>query len=94
MKELIPLNENVLILPEKVEEKTAGGIILLDTTSKEAPLVGVVKAIGNIENLEISVGDKVIFKKYSGTDIEFEKEEFIVVPYADILVKVVEMEII
>ena len=92
MKELIPLNENVLILPEKVEEKTAGGIILLDIESKEAPLIGVVKAIGNIENLEISVGDKVIFKKYSGTDIEFEKEEFIVVPYADILVKVVEME--
>ena len=50
MKELIPLNENALILPEKVEEKTAGGIILLDTTSKDAPLIGVVKAIGNIEN--------------------------------------------
>ena len=92
MKELIPLNENVLILPEEVEEKTAGGIILLDTASKEKPLMGTVKAIGNIENSEISVGDKVIYKQYSGTDIEFEKEEFIVVPYSDILVKVVEME--
>ncbi|MDA3884675.1 MAG: co-chaperone GroES [Candidatus Delongbacteria bacterium] len=92
MKELIPLNENVLISPEKIEEKTAGGIIMLETASDDKPLIGVVKAIGNIENLEISVGDKVIFKKYSGTDIEFEKEEFIVVPYADILVKVVEME--
>jgi chaperonin GroES len=65
---------------------------MLETASDDKPLIGVVKAIGNIENLEISVGDKVIFKKYSGTDIEFEKEEFIVVPYADILVKVVEME--
>ena len=92
MKELIPLNENVLILPEKVEEKTAGGIILLDTSSNEKPLMGVVKAIGNIENLEIAVGDKVIFKQYSGTDVKFEDEEYLVVPYADVLVKVVEME--
>ena len=92
MKELIPLNENVLILPDTVEEKTAGGIILLDTSSNEKPLMGVVKAIGNIENLEIAVGDKVIFKQYSGTDVKFEDEEYLVVPYADVLVKVVEME--
>ena len=92
MKELIPLNENVLILPEEVEEKTAGGIILPDTASKEKPLTGTVKAIGNIENSEISVGDKVIYKQYSGTDIKFEDDDFIVVPYSDVLVKVVEME--
>ena len=92
MKELIPLSENVLIIPEKVEEKTAGGIILPDTASKEKPIMGVVKAIGNIENLEISVGDKVIFRQHLGTEIKFEEDKFIVISYEDILVKVVETE--
>lgn len=92
MKELIPLNENVLIIPEKAEEKTAGGIILPDTADKEKPLTGTVKAVGNVEKPEISVGDKVIYKKYSGTDVDFEEVEYIVIPYSDILAKIIETE--
>lgn len=92
MKELIPLNENVLIIPEKAEEKTKGGIILPDSADKEKPLIGTVKAVGNVENPEISVGDKVVYKKYSGTDIDFGEQDYIVVPYSDLLAKVVETE--
>ncbi len=92
MKELIPLNENVLIIPEKTEDKTAGGIIIPDSAEKEKPLIGTVKAVGNVENPEISVGDKVVYKKYSGTDIDFEEQDYIVVPYSDLLAKIVETE--
>lgn len=92
MKELIPLNENVLVIPQVSETKTAGGILLPESVNEDNPHIGVVIAVGNIENSEISVGDQVIFKKFSGTDIEFEKKEYIVVPYSDILVKIVETE--
>lgn len=92
MKELLPVNENVLIVPQPVEVKTAGGIIIPDTASTEKPVTGTVKGLGNIEKCEIAVGDKVIYKKFSGTEIQFEKKDFIIIPYADILAKVVETE--
>lgn len=95
MKELQPLNENVLleITEEMKESKTAGGIIIPDT-AKEKPQWANVVAIGNIENPGIAVGDTVIFKKYSGTEIKFEGHEYLFVPYADLLAKIVETEVI
>ena len=73
MKELQPLNENVLLdmNEETAQQKTASGIIIPDT-AKEKPQYAKVVAIGNIENPEIAVGDTVFFKKYSGTEFEFE----------------------
>jgi len=92
MKELIPLNENVLVELQTAETKTKGGIILPESVNEDNPHIGLVLAIGNVENPEIAVGDKVIFKKFSGTDLEFEKKKYIVVTYSDILVKIVETE--
>ena len=67
MKELQPLNENVLLdLSSDKEEKTTGGIIIPDT-AKEKPQYGKVVALGNIENPGISVGDFVYFKKFIHT---------------------------
>jgi chaperonin GroES len=95
MKELQPLNENVLleITEELTEKKTAGGIIIPDT-AKEKPQMAKVVAIGNVENPGIAVGDLVVFKKYSGTEIKFEGRDFLFVPYADLLAKIVETETI
>ena len=93
MKELQPLNENVLLdlTEEKEEQKTAAGIIIPDT-AKEKPLYAKVAAIGNIENPGISVGDMVVYKKFSGTELEFEGKKYLMIPYGDLLAKIVETE--
>ncbi len=93
MKELQPLNQNVLLdmTEEKGEQKTAGGIIIPDT-AKEKPQMAKVLAVGNIENAEISVGDTVIYKKFSGTELEFDGKSYLSIPYADLLAKIVETE--
>lgn len=95
MQELHPLNQNVLLDLNEAqgEQRTAAGIIIPDT-AKERPQVAKVLAIGNVENAEIVVGDKVLFKKYSGTEVEFEGKKFLLIPYADLLAKVVETETI
>ena len=95
MKELQPLNENVLleITEDMKESKTTGGIIIPDT-AKEKPQMARVVAIGNIENPGVAVGDMVVYKKFSGTEIKFEGREFLFVPYADLLAKIVETEAI
>jgi chaperonin GroES len=51
-----------------------------------------VVGLSNIDNAEISVGDTVLFKEYSGTETEFEGKKYLVLPYADILAKIVETE--
>lgn len=93
MKELMPVNQNVIVdLSEQTgEKKTASGIIIPDT-AKEKPTFAKVISIANIENVEIAIGDVVFFKQYSGTELEYEGKKYLVVPYADILAKVVETE--
>ncbi len=93
MKELQPINENVLldISDDKTVQKTASGIIIPDS-AKEKPQYAKVVAIGNIENPGIVIGDTVFYKKFSGTEFEFESKKFLMVPYADLLAKIVETE--
>jgi chaperonin GroES len=93
MKELQPLNENVLldITEGKEVQKTATGIIIPDS-AKEKPQYAKVVALGNIENPGIAVGDVVFYKKFSGTEFDFESKKFLMVPYADLLAKIVETE--
>ena len=94
MKELQPVNQNVILKvdDQSGEQKTASGIIIPDPVEKEKPKFGEVKALSNIEGPEIAVGDTVIFKDYSGTEIDLDGEKFLVLPYADVLAKVVETE--
>jgi len=92
MKELQPINENVLIeIKEEKEQKTASGIYLPDT-AKEKKSLGKVISISNIENPEISAGDTVLYKDFSGSEVEFEGNKFLLLPYSDILAKIVETE--
>jgi chaperonin GroES len=93
MKELQPLNEQVILdmSEDQKEQRTASGLIIPDT-AKEKPQTAKVLAIGVIENPAISIGDVVLFKKYSGTEVEFEGKKLLVIPYADLLAKVVETE--
>ncbi len=92
MKELQPINQNVLLdLTGSRTKQTPGGIIIPDTV-EEKPMFARVLGMGTVENPEIGVGDTVLFRKYSGTEIEFEGMKYLLVPYADIMAKVVETE--
>jgi len=92
--ELMPVNQNVILdVAEKGEQKTASGIIIPDS-AKQKPKFAKVISISNIENIEIAVGDTVYFNEYAGSNVEFEGKNYLVVPYSEILAKVVEMEAI
>ena len=92
MRELQPINQHVLLEIEgSKEEKTASGIIIPDT-AKEKPQFARVVSLSGIEKPEISAGDMVFFKNFSGTELEFEGKEFIMIPYADVLGKIVETD--
>jgi chaperonin GroES len=93
MKELQPINQNVLLelTEDTTEQKTASGIIIPDS-AKEKQEIAKVVAISNIENAEITPGDYVLYKKFSGTEIDFEGKKYMLISYADILSKVVETE--
>jgi chaperonin GroES len=96
MRELQPLGENVILdlTTSKNEQKTASGIIIPDT-AKEKPQLAPVAALGSsIDNPAVAVGDSVLFKKYAGTEVEFDGRQLLVIPYADLLAKVVETEAI
>jgi chaperonin GroES len=93
MKELQPINQNVLLelTEDKAEQKTASGIIIPDS-AKGKEKTGKVAGISNIENPEIAVGDTVLYKEFSGTELEFEGKNYLLIPYSDILGKVVETD--
>ncbi len=93
MKELQPINQHVLLALDKdnTEQTTASGIIIPES-AKIKEKTGTVAGLSNIENPEITVGDRVLFKEFAGTEVEFEDKNYLVIPYADILGKVVETE--
>jgi chaperonin GroES len=93
MKELQPINQNVLLelTEDNAVQTTASGIIIPDS-AKEKQEVATVVAISNIENAEIAPGDEVLYKKYSGTEIDFNGKKYLLLPYAEILSKVVATE--
>ena len=88
---LKPLADRVIIKPSEAEEKTKGGIILPDT-AKEKPIEGTVVAVGpgkiaedgKTVKLEVKVGDKVLYGKYSGTEVTVEGDEYLIMRESDI----------
>jgi len=81
-----PIADRVLVEPTAAEEKTAGGIIIPDT-AKEKPQKGTVVAVGSgkvDEPMTVKVGDSVLYGKYSGTEIQIEGKDFLIMREADI----------
>jgi chaperonin GroES len=82
-----PLGTRVIIEPLVAEEKTQGGIIIPDS-AKEKPQSGKVVAIGpgsKDEPMEVKVGDVVLYGKYSGTEISYENNNYLIMSQSDIL---------
>ena len=93
---LVPLGDRVVLKQEVAEETTKSGIVLAGQT-KEKPQQAEVVAVGPggiVDGKEVamlvSVGDKVIYSKYSGTEVEVDGEEYLIVKQNDILAIVVE----
>jgi chaperonin GroES len=91
MPSIKPLGDRVLVRPDVAEEKTASGIIIPDT-AKEKPQRGTVVAAGpgKIENgtkieMTVKAGDKVLYGKYSGTELSLDGEDFLIMRESDIL---------
>lgn len=85
--EIKPLADRVLVKPAPAEEKTISGIIIPDS-AKEKPLQGEVIATGNgtkDEEMVVKAGDTVMYGKYSGTEVEFEGEKYLIMRQSDIL---------
>lgn len=86
-----PLADRIVIKPAKAEEKTKGGLIVPDT-AKEKPVVGEVIAAGpgrhsdegKLIPMEVKVGDKVLYGKYSGTEVTLDGVEYLIMRESDI----------
>ena len=87
-----PLQDRILVKRVEEEEKTAGGIIIPDT-AKEKPQEGKVVAVGNgkiqengdVQPLDVKKGDRVLFSKYAGTEVNIEGEEHLIIREDDVL---------
>lgn len=87
-----PLQDRVIVKRVKEEEKTKGGIIIPDT-AKEKPIEGEVVAVGkgkvqddgSVRALDVKVGDRVLFGKYSGTEVKIDGDENLILREDDIL---------
>lgn len=87
-----PLHDRVVVRRVESEEKTAGGIIIPDTV-KEKPQEGEVVAVGNgardesgkIVALEVKAGDRVLFGKWSGTEVKIDGEDVLIMKESDIM---------
>ncbi len=89
---LRPLQDRILVQRVEEEERTKGGIIIPDT-AKEKPAEGKVAAVGNGKvgedgkriKLEIKKGDRILFGKYSGTEVKIEGKEYLIMREDDVL---------
>ena len=87
-----PLHDRLVVKRTQEEEKTKGGIIIPDT-AKEKPIEGTVIAVGSGKSLkngktvplDVKAGDKVLFGKYSGTEVKLEGEELVLLREDDVL---------
>ena len=86
-----PLSDRVLIEPTAAEEVTASGIIIPDS-AKEKPLRGTILAVGSgtkYEEMVLKAGDKVLFGKYAGTEIELDGKKYLLMRQMDVLARFV-----
>jgi len=92
LKKIKPLSDRVIVKPLEKEEEKKGGIIIPDT-AKEKPQEGEVIAVGpgkrddegKIIPMDVKVGDKILYGKYSGTEVKLDDEEYLIMHQDDIL---------
>jgi chaperonin GroES len=86
-----PLQDYVMLEAVEAEEVTSGGIVIPDSAKKK-PAEGIIVAKAADASDEIALGDRVIYKEYSGTEIKLDGETYLLVPSGDLLAKFVEAD--
>lgn len=89
MAKIEPMGARLLIRPVEQETVTASGIILPES-AKEKPQEGIVEAVGDEDEMmtDLAVGDRVLFAKYSGTNIKMDNVEYLILNEEDILARI------
>lgn len=84
-----PLKDNILVVPEKAEDKskTESGLYLPESAegSDEKPQIGKVLAVGDSKKIEVKKGQKVIYNRYSGTEVKMDGDDLLIVKNDDVL---------
>lgn len=83
---ITPLADRVVAVREKAQEKTASGLYLPDS-SKEKPVIATVVAVGK-DVQQVAVGDKIVYKEYSTTELKINDVEYLIVKEDDVLATV------
>ena len=87
-----PVGRRVLVERLEEEEDTKKGSIIVPDTAKEKPQQGIVKNVAKVgkdeDPLPVKKGDKILFSKYGGTEVEFEGKEYLILSEDDILAKI------
>ena len=84
---IAPLGSRVLIVPMEQEDRTSTGLYLPET-AKEKPQIGRIVAVGDDEDMKLSVDDKVLFAKYSGTEVSYAGEKYLLMDVSDVLARI------
>jgi len=89
---LKPLFDNVVVEHVEQQDKSSGGVFLPDT-AKEKPQEGLIRAVGpgritdkgSVVEMHVKVGDRVLYRKYSGSEVKIDGTEYLIIPEKDIL---------
>ncbi len=84
-----PIGERILIEPIEEELKSAGGLVLPEKAKEKSQKAEVIE-IGSSDEISVKVGDKVIFAKYSGNEINVGDKKYVIIDWSDILAKIEE----
>lgn len=82
-----PLGSRVLLKTVEQDDRTSSGLYLPET-AKEKPQMAVVIAVGDDEEIKLKVDDKVLFAKYSGTEVSFQGQTYLLMDVSDVLARV------
>ena len=96
MTKIVPVSDHIVIEPVADEVKSESGIIIPDTASKERPMKGLVLAVGpgkltddgKRKEMEVKVGDIVLFTKYGPTEVKIDGKEILILTMADVMGRV------
>ncbi len=96
---VVPMTDHIVLKTVEQEEVTSFGIVIPDS-AKEKPQHGLVEAVGPgkmneagvLETIDLSVGDRILYQKYTGQEVTVDKEDYIVIRFQDVLAKLEEVE--
>lgn len=82
---ITPIGDNILVKITKEPKKTTTGIVLPEIADHDRPQKGIIIAVGDDKKIKVKINQKVLFAKYSGTEIKINEEDYLILKSEDIL---------